>query len=101
MLSNGTQTRYKLKISGKQTTTGAPDNKHTNLQQAGWVGASEIYLGQQTHTPDSTKATARQEAELRGVELRCGETGSGAGNVRKGWPNRQRLWQRRGMQSRP
>jgi len=35
------------KISGKQTTTGAPDNKHTNLQEAGWAGASEFYPGQQ------------------------------------------------------
>lgn len=47
MLSNDTETRYRLKISGKQTTTGAPDNKHTNLQQAGWAGASEFYPGQQ------------------------------------------------------
>ena len=70
MLSNGTETRYKLKISGKQTTIGAADNKHTKLQQAGWVGASEIYLGQQMHTPDSAKATARQEAELRGQCLK-------------------------------
>jgi hypothetical protein len=25
----------------------APDNKHTNLQQAGWTGASEFYPVQQ------------------------------------------------------